>query len=69
MVQYTEHAPTMEFNYKNWKGKISKRRVVPYEIWFGNTEFHSNNQWFLNAFDVDKKAERNFALKDVVEFL
>lgn len=60
---------TMEFDYKNWKGETNKRTVVPYEIWFGSTEFHKEEQWFLRAFDVDKYAERNFALKDVIKIL
>ena len=66
---FTEYTPTLQFEYKNWLGKVSKRKVIPYEVWYGNTEFHKKEQWLLRAFDTDKNAERNFALKDVVRFL
>jgi len=65
----TEFAPTLQFKYKNWKGETSIRKVIPYKMWFGSTEFHPENQWLLRAFDVDKCAKRNFALRDVIEFL
>jgi len=66
---FTEYTPTLQFEYKNWLGKVSKRKVIPYEVWYGSTEFHKKEQYLLRAFDVDKNAERNFALKDVVRFL
>ena len=65
----TELAPTLQFAYKNWKGETNNRIVIPYDIWFGNTEFHPEEQWLLRAYDVDKCAERKFALRDVIEFL
>ena len=65
----TEYIPTLEFEYKNWKGETNIRKVIPYKNWFGSTEFHTEEQWFLHAFDVDKKEDRNFALKDIVKFL
>ena len=61
----TEYIPILQFEYKNWLGKISKRKVIPYEVWYGSTEFHKKEQYLLRAFDVDKNAERNFALKDI----
>ena len=69
MSKDTEYTPTLQFQYKNWLGKVSIRTVIPYEIWFGSTEFHKKEQYLLRAFDMDKKAERNFALKDVIKFL
>ena len=65
----TEYAPTLQFKYKNYKGKTNIRNVIPYNIHFGSTEFHPQEQWLLRAFDVDKCAERNFALKDVIKFI
>jgi len=65
----TEFAPTLQFEYKNWLGKVSIRKVVPYDIWFGSTEFHPEDQWFLHVFDMDKGEERNFALRDIIKFL
>jgi len=65
----TEFAPTLQFKYKNWKGETNNRIVIPYNIYFGNTEFHPKEQWLLCAYDIEKCVERNFALKDVIEFM
>jgi predicted DNA-binding transcriptional regulator YafY len=59
----------LKFEYINWEGKREMRKVKPIEIWFGETEFHKEKQWFLKAFDLDKKAERDFAMKDILKFL
>ncbi len=55
----------VEVIYTNWKGVISVRHIIPKKIFFGSTEWHKEEQWLLNAFDVDKQADRAFALKDI----
>lgn len=60
---------TLKFKYKNWEGKTAIREVKPIKVWFGETEWHKGKQWFLKAIDVKKKAERNFALRDILGFL
>ncbi len=57
------------FIYENWKGEINKRSVLPLSIWYGNTDFHKENQWFLKAIDIEKIVERDFAIKDIIKFL
>lgn len=52
-------------NYTNWKGVTAFRRIIPIEIFFGSTEWHKEEQWLLKAYDVDKNAERSFAVKDI----
>ncbi|MGE0190448.1 MAG: hypothetical protein AB7T63_00255 [Planctomycetota bacterium] len=52
--------------YKNWRGETSIRRIKPHGIWFGTTQWHPHPQWLLNAFDLEKQAERSFALSDFV---
>jgi hypothetical protein len=56
-----------QFKYKNWKGKVSSRTVIPIEVWHGTTKYHTEPQWFLKAMDLDKQAERDFALKDIIK--
>jgi len=53
--------------YTNWKGETALRRVVPKEggFRFGQTQYHPETQWLLDAFDVEKKADRTFAVKDI----
>lgn len=59
----------LKFDYINWEGKQAVRTVKPIEIWYGKTEWHPEEGWFLRAIDLDKKAERNFAIKDIIKFL
>ena len=54
--------------YTNWKGQTSVRKIVPKEIIFGSNEWHKEAQWILVAYDADKKADRNFALKGITSW-
>lgn len=54
--------------YKNWKGVTSYRNIVPKSVEFKSTEWHPEEQWILNAFDIDKQADRAFAVKDIKEW-
>lgn len=58
-------AEPLTFIYRNWRGEVAERRVIPREIHFGATEWHPEPQWLLRAFDMDKGAERDFAMKDI----
>lgn len=54
----------LELPYKNWRGEISTRKIQPIRLEFGATEWHPEPQWLLVATDIEKNAERSFALKD-----
>lgn len=54
--------------YKNHRGEVAERRIRPERIWFGETEWHPEPQWLMEAFDFDRMATRSFALRDVVRF-
>jgi len=63
-AQYSnEKAITLD--YTNYKGERAFRRVVPISISFTSNEWHKEPQWILKAFDLDREAERNFAIKDI----
>ena len=51
--------------YTNWKGVTAIRNIIPVRIYFGNNEWHSESQWLLEALDLDRKAIRTFAMKDI----
>lgn len=51
--------------YKNYRGEISTREIIPEVIWFGSTDWHKEPQWILDAFDLGKDAKRGFAIKDI----
>lgn len=50
--------------YRNWRGEVSERSIIPEIVWFGSTDWHPEPQWLVKAFDTDKGAKRDFALKD-----
>jgi len=62
----------MRFRYRNYKGDVSVRHVVPNAhrplVWSSN-KYHPQKQWLLRAYDVDKRAVRTFAVKDILEHL
>lgn len=55
----------VSIDYTNWRGETATRRIIPISIWFGSTEWHKQAQWLLKALDIEKNAERDFALKDI----
>lgn len=58
----------VEILYTNYRGETDRRRVVPKRIWFGETDWHPEPQWLLDAVDLAKDAERSFAMKDIAEW-
>lgn len=60
-----EFRKAVTIDYTNYRGERGLRLVIPAEIWFGKTEYHPLEQWLLKAFDVEKKADRDFALGDI----
>jgi len=54
----------IQFRYKNHRGEVSLRKVVPISLIFTSTDWHPELQWILHADDLDKGAMRSFALKD-----
>lgn len=48
--------------YRNWRGEVRERRIVPRGIWFGVTHWHPEPQWLLAALDVESGETRDFAL-------
>ena len=50
--------------YTNHEGKVGIRTVVPWSVLWGSTPFHPEPQWILRVMDQDRKAFRDYALKD-----
>lgn len=56
-----------EFAYRNHAGDVAIRKAIPLELWFGTSEFHDGEQWFVHAEALDRDgAKRDFALADLV---
>jgi predicted DNA-binding transcriptional regulator YafY len=58
----------VQIHYTNHRGETARRRIIPHQIRFGASEWHPREQWLLDAYDVDKQAERSFALADIREW-
>lgn len=58
----------IRIRYKNYRGEISERTIIPKAIKFEKTEHHSE-QWILYAFDMEKDDYRGFAMLDILEFI
>lgn len=54
------------FFYRNHRGEEGMRSVIPVAVRFGATEWHPKDQWLLRAFDLEKRAEREFAMADIL---
>ena len=60
----------LKFEYKNWKGNIGIREIVPIEMWYGSTEYHTEIQWLIKAYDTqDWDKIKDFAIKDIIRFM
>lgn len=57
--------------YKNYRGEVAVRTIIPIEgsLFWGQTEYHPHDQWLLKVWDVEKNAERIYALCDIQEFV
>lgn len=56
---------TVVIDYTNWRGEHGERRVIPQRIWFGSTEWHPEPQWLLDAFDIERGANRSFTMAEI----
>lgn len=50
--------------YRNWRGEVAPREVVPTHLHYGSTNWHPEPGWLLAAYDLEKMAHRDFALAD-----
>ena len=58
----------VEIEYKNWRGETNKTKILPEHIFFGSTEWHSEEQWFLNAYDLELDSYRDFPLNEILKW-
>lgn len=52
--------------YTNYRGVAEDRHIVPKTVWFGKSQWHESEQWFMEAIALDRDgATRDFALRDM----
>ena len=61
----------IKFIYKNYKGVVAERHVVPKNIFYGGSDYHSGqgDKLFLSAFDLEKETTRHFLIEDIIEII
>lgn len=66
LAQAREPSQQVTFVYRNWKGEIRERRVLPLEIVFTHDSYHVPDQWLMHAVDMEKGARRTFAFEHIL---
>lgn len=61
----TDQEKGVTIRYTNYRGETADRHVVPIRIRYAASEWHPEEQWLLDALDLDKGAERSFSLRDI----
>lgn len=64
-LDYRTDERFVSLTYTNHRGETALRTIKPVEAWYGESPYHRGAQWFLRAFDMEKGAERDFALLDI----
>lgn len=57
--------PAHLLDYVNHRGERATRRVEPRRVWFGNTDWHEDEQWLVECYDFDREAIRNYAVSEI----
>ena len=68
MSSESDNRQVVRILYTNYRGETTHRRVIPDRIYFGSNEWHPEEQWLLDAYDLDKGARRAFAMKHIHEW-
>lgn len=58
----------IKVEYTNYRGEKGIRTIVPISFYFGSTEYHPQEQWLVKLWDVDRQAERVYALKEITRW-
>lgn len=60
----------LRFRYRNWRGEVSDRSVIPVRTAVANSVYHNDGKpcWIMHAYDTQKNDFRDFALKDIIEY-
>ena len=64
----SNNAQPIKVRYKNWRGEVAVRTIIPQRVYWGSTEWHPEEQWLLEVIDIDTHVMRVFAMADVQEW-
>lgn len=69
LAKYLMEQRAVYIYYTNWKGETAWRPIIPISWEWTSNEWHPDKQWIMLAYDLDKKAERHFAMLGVSRWL
>lgn len=55
----------VRFTYRNWKGETGERLALFLCVYYAANQYHPETQWLVDGYDLDKKVNRTFAMKDM----
>jgi len=61
----SEKHKTIVISYTNHRDSTRDRSIIPIQVWYGLSDWHEGEQWFLKALDTDKQEERDFAMLSI----
>ena len=65
MINRIDESKVVMIDYTNYRGERKIYKILPKKIGFGSTEYHPDDQWMLEATDLDRNVERTFAIQDI----
>ncbi len=65
MAEEAKEGRAVEMIYTNQHGARAIRRVIPKRIVFEKTDWSPKPQWLMEGYDLDRKADYFFAMKDI----
>lgn len=68
-IEVSQPTPKLSFLYVNYRGESSIRNVNPRGVRFGTSEWHKEPQWLMEAWDLDRREKREFAMKDMTDVI
>jgi hypothetical protein len=58
----------VKLRYTNYKGVTKEYTVYPMSLWYGNTEYHPEDQWLMSCRDMKDNKRKDFAVKSIVSW-
>jgi predicted DNA-binding transcriptional regulator YafY len=55
----------VEIDYTNYQGQRATRRIKPMNMKFGANQWYPEPQYLMLAYDYEKEALREFAMKSI----
>jgi predicted DNA-binding transcriptional regulator YafY len=56
----------MAIIYRNHRGETKFREIIPRRMFYGTTQWYEGRQWYLEAYDFEKKEMRTFAMAHII---